>query len=204
MTMQNALRASSPSARSTRAAIIVAMAVAAVLTCAAIVLAAAGLIDDLVHGTVSTTLPVTGALSAGASVAAAYSTADVTVQEVPAGILALATGASIAGIVARASAGLVFVLICRHVLKSEPFSSRFSLVVTLLGGGIMLGALIEIGLGVFRDLMLGELLAERAPGAWSMTALFDPSLIALGLGVMIVGLLLDHAWRLQHATDGLV
>lgn len=205
MTIENPVRAHTSTAATVRGVILVSMMIGALLTTGLAVQSIIELTEELGHGSIAATLVTDGVLRTGTStVDGSYGTADVAIRAVPGGLLALGAAAIIAGIAARIAVGAVFVLVCLRVLRSAPFSGGFALGVTVLGGSVMIGGLLESGLTGLRDLMLGELLTERTSTTWPTVARFDPSLIAIGLGVMLVGLLLDHAWRLQHASDGLV
>lgn len=204
--VENAVRMRGPLTAVTRAVLVAALIGAALITAGAVVTGVVGVVGDLAAGTLSTSLAVDSPVraSAGPLLSADYTAADVVVRSPGTVATVLYIAGAVGGPLARAALGVALIALLIAVLRRAPFSGSVALTVTLAGGIGMIAALLQAGAGALDAMMMADRLTGAGVGTWPIAAIVDPTLIGVGFGVMVVGLLLSHGEQLQRATEGLV
>lgn len=203
--VENEVAGRGPLQASVRGLLVVALVVAVLITALTVLTGVLGIVRDLTSGTLSTSLLTDAPAPGGADVVTAvYATAAVVVRRAAASTTALVLGASGAGLLARLAVGAALVVMLLAVRRRAPFSRAVAMQVTVAGGLAAILAVLQIGAGVLGDWMLADQLDPSGSGRWPTEAGFDPTLLAIGFGLMVVGLLLAHGAELQRETDGLV
>lgn len=206
-------RATSLTTRTSRAIIWSGFVVAVLFAATSLVAGISGIVRTLAEGRLPLTLSSTGGLPPEASAGSAtivdggYDTASVLVANLSGGAMATGVAAAVFGALTGVVLAGTVAVIAWQLLRPTLFRRGLSTTVTIAGGVIMLTGLLNQGLSVFASWMAAdELNAADAglDGFWPIAAVFDPAAIALGFGLMLVGLAFEHGAVLQRDTEGLV
>ncbi len=134
-----------------------------------------------------------------------YNTAGVVVANLPGGVVALATLASITSILTVAAVAVCIAVPAWRLLRGQLFRRTMTLIVTFAGGVLLVGGFISQGSGRLAAWMAaGELNGPGRDGIWPIAGIIDFTSIAFGVVLMLVGLAFEYGERLQRDTDGLV
>jgi hypothetical protein len=140
-------------------------------------------------------------------VAGHYAIADVLVAGLPSGVIALHLFGTVTNAVMALVLAATLAMISWRLLRSTPFARRLSATVSAAGGLFMVGSLASAGVGVMAAWLTADDLntpAADGAGLWPMVATVDPTLIALGFGMLVVGLAFEYGEHLHRDTVGLV
>ncbi|WP_165063324.1 hypothetical protein [Marisediminicola senii] len=152
-------------------------------------------------------LPADAVENGGASIAnGGYDTAAVVVDGLSATPLVLATISTVVGALASVLLAVGLAVIAWRLLHGTLFTTVLWKTVATAGATALIGGIIAAGLHVATVwTTVGELNgAAGIDGFWPMVAGFDPGMIALGMGLLLVALAFEYAASLQRDTTGLV
>jgi hypothetical protein len=199
--------------RSTRGVVWVVLVVSLLVALAIAVASAVSIFDSASTGRLHTVLEAGHALPGPADqgpaqlVEGSYESASVVVAGLPVAIVVLGCVAAAIGALTAISLAVAVAAIAWRMLRPEPFAHRLSLIVTVVGGIVLIGSLLSSGIGVMVAWMTAEQLNDPAAGLdgfWPTMATLDPGPLGLGFGLMLVGLAFEYSERLQRDTAGLV
>lgn len=200
-------------ARTTRGIVWLVLAASILAMLGILAFGAASIVGGVIDGSITTRLDTAQPLPTSADSGTAtlvdgtFDGAFVTVTDVSTATMVVDTIASVAGLLTQLAVAGALALLCWSLLNTKPFRRRLSLTVTLAGGTVLIGGIISAGLAVFSSWLIAEQLnaaSDGLDGFWPISASVDPTFIALGLGLMLVGLAFGHAENLQRDTAGLV
>lgn len=212
--MSSSVSPSSGSAqRSTRAIIWVVLVVSLLVALAAAVSSVVAIATTATTGRLVTMLEAGHALPSAADSGPAvleegtYERASVVVSGLPGFVLVFDSVATAIGALTVIAVALAVAAVSWRMLRPEPFARRLSLTVSIVGGIVLIGSLLATSLHVIAAWMTAERLNDPAAdmgGFWPIMATLDFAPLALGFGLMIVGLAFEYSERLQRDTAGLV
>jgi hypothetical protein len=134
-----------------------------------------------------------------------YDSASIVFANLSQNVLALATAASLAQILTQAALAALAALVAWRLLHPRPFRRSLSTLTTIGGAVVLLGGILAQGLGAFTHaLAVTELNGSPVRGFWPFAGTFDPSFMAVGVVLVLVGLAFRHGEHLQHDTEGLI
>ncbi len=185
--------------------------VAVIVGAVRLVTGAIDIIHSLASGQTQLTLVAEHALPAAANggtatiISGGYESAVVTVTRASAGVVAISTISSIAGLLTQVTLAGVIALLAWRILRGSPFRRSVGLAVTVGGGILLIGGLLSQGARALGGgLAATELNSSGRFGFWPLAGRFDPTLMVIGVVLLLVGLAFQYGERLQSDTDGLV
>jgi hypothetical protein len=151
------------------------------------------------------TLPAAADRGESHIVEGAYETAGVLVTDLPVGIAALASAASIVQILTQVAVAACGALLAWRLLRKQLFRRSLSITVTLAGAALLTGGIFSQGFGSLAAAMAaGDLNGGQHPGFWPIAGRIDGTTLFFGLVLLLVGLAFEYGERLQRDTEGLV
>ena len=157
----------------------------------------------------STTAPLPPEADAGSGTitSGTFDTATVSAGSLDGGTIALSVLGTAFGILTSAAVAAALALLCWRMLHPQVFSRSLSTVVTTSGAVVLIGGIISQAIHVFVAWMVADQLNAASAGLdgfWPISAEVDPTFMALGVGLALVGLAFSHGERIQRDTEGLV
>lgn len=157
----------------------------------------------------STTAPLPPEADAGPGTITSgmFDTATVSASTLDGGTVALFVLGTAFGILTSAAVAAALATLCWRMLHPRVFSRSLSAVITITGAVVLIGGMISQALGVFVAWMVADQLnatSDGLDGFWPISADVDPTFIALGIGIAIVGLAFSFGEKMQRDTEGLV
>ncbi|MGA7206472.1 MAG: hypothetical protein WBX27_17805 [Specibacter sp.] len=182
---------------------------AAVATAAIAVLGSIPVIQTLTGGGLPLELVVAQVIQPGGNsgmiATQSYDSASIVLANFSQKVMALATAAALAQILTQAALAALAALVVWRLLHPRPFRRSLSAVTTLGGAVVLLGGVLAQGLGAFtHGVAVAELNGSPVRGFWPFAGSFDPSFLAVGVVLILVGLAFRHGEHLQHDTEGLI
>lgn len=197
--------------RLVRALLWVFFAGSVVAAAASLVVGSIAATSTLVSGQVPLSLVAEHALPPGTAagtakiVSGSYETASLVVSHLSGGAVALATTSSIANTLTQVTFALLVAILAWRLLHGQPFRRSLSLTVTLGGGILLLGGMLAQGAGgLATGIAALELNGAARHGLWPLAGRFDPTVLGVGVALMLIGLAFEYGERMQRDTEGLV
>lgn len=151
------------------------------------------------------TLPATAHGGTATIVSGAYESAVVTVAHASTGLAVVSTISSIAGTLTQVTLAAVIALLAWRILQGSPFRRSVATAVTVGGAILSIGGMLSQGARALGGgLAATELNRSGSFGFWPLAGRFDPTLVVIGVVLLLVGLTFEYGERLQRDTDGLV
>ena len=209
----NELHGRAASAVASRIIVWVILVVAALAGLATLVFGTVSVVASAVSGRVPILLATERPLPPGADegtatlVAGNWETATVMVENLDTVTVVLAVAGGILGVLTRVAVAGAIATLCWSLLRAAPFRKGLSLTIASAGGIVLIGGVTTMGVTVFAAWMTAEQL--NAPdvgldGFWPIMAVTDPTFVAVGIALLLAGLVFEYGERLQRDTAGLV
>jgi hypothetical protein len=186
------------------------LVIAVVVGLSSLVWGTIGVVQQLSSGGTKLTLVADKPLPAAQTHAGAlflqglYANASVSVHGLSAGVVTLATAATIATILIQVSLSALVALLAWRLLRGGLFRRSIARAVSAAGLIVAIGGMIsQAGTGLAAGAAASEL-NGGGNGFWPLAGRFDPTLLVFGLVLIIVGLAFEYGARLQKEADGLV
>jgi len=137
-------------------------------------------------------------------VAGHFSSADVTVAGLPAGIVATVVVSDVSKTLTEVALCVLVAVLAWRMLRRRPFRRSLSLTVSLAGLILVVGGVLGQGTAAIAGGATAAQLNGGGNGYWPLAGRFDPTLPVVGLVLVLVGLVFEYGTRLQNDTEGLV